>query len=126
MILRHAAETEAHSKQGIFPGAERLLHMGWKLFEQGRASGELQPVHDDPFHAASAVLGATVFYVSGFAALLPKADFKPLDSEQVAAHRRNSLQTVRLLLGIRAPRRKPLAAVTGRAKPARKSREPRR
>src|SRR5207344_2575499 len=56
LILRHAAEAEEHAAQGIFPGAEQLLRTGWALFEQGRASGELQPVHDDPFHAASAVL----------------------------------------------------------------------
>ena len=106
LILRHAAEAEAHAAQGLFPGAEQLLRMGWALFEQGRASGEFQPVHDDPFHAASAVLGATVFYVAGFAALLPSADFSPLATEQVEAHRRNALHTVRTLLGIRAPRSK--------------------
>jgi TetR/AcrR family transcriptional regulator len=111
LILRHAAEAEEHATQGIFPGAERLLKMSWSLFEQGRASGELQPVHDDLFHAASAVLGATVFYVAGMSALLPSANFKPLAPEQAEAHKRESLQTVRLLLGIRAPRRK-----TGRAR----------
>jgi TetR/AcrR family transcriptional regulator len=106
LILRHAAEAEAHATQGLFPGTERLLRMAWASFEQGRASGEFQPVHDDPFHAASAVLGATVFYVAGFAALLPSADFSPLATEQVETHRRNALHTVRTLLGIRAPRSK--------------------
>jgi TetR/AcrR family transcriptional regulator len=106
LILRHAAEAEAHAARGLFPGAERLLSMGWALFAQGRASGEFQPIHDDPFHAASAVLGATVFYVAGFAALLPTADFSPLAAEQVEAHRRNALHTVRTLLGIRAQRSK--------------------
>ncbi len=106
LILRHAAEAEAHATQGLFAGTERLLRMAWASFEQGRASGELKPVHDDPFHAASAVLGATVFYVAGFAALLPSADFSPLAAEQVEAHRRNALHTVRTLLGIRAPRAK--------------------
>lgn len=106
LILRHAAEAEAHTTPGMFPGTERLLRLAWATFEEGRASGEFQPVHDDPFHAASAVLGATVFYVAGFAALLPSADFSPLAAEQVAAHRRNALHTVRTLLGIRAPRSK--------------------
>lgn len=106
LILRHAAEAEEHAAHGLFPGAERLLRMGWSLFEQGRASGELQPVHEDPFHAASAVLGATVFFVAGLSALLPEATFKPLAPEQLATHKRNALQTVRLLLGIRAPRRR--------------------
>ena len=73
LILRYAAEAEEHPTQGMFPAAERLLRMGWSLFEQGRASGELQPLHDDPFHAASAVIGATVFYVSALALCSPPA-----------------------------------------------------
>jgi TetR/AcrR family transcriptional regulator len=105
LILRHAAEAEEHPTQGMFPGVEKLLHTALALFEQGRASGELEPVHDDPFHAASAVLGTTVFYVAALSRLLPRTDFDPLAPEQVAAHKRDALHTVRLLLGIRAPRR---------------------
>src|SRR5512134_1089065 len=102
LILRHAAEAEQHPTQPLFPAAERLLRMGWSLFEQGRASGELQPVHDDPFHAASALIGATVFYVSALSALLPLGDFDPLAPEQVAAHKRDALRTARRLFGIGA------------------------
>jgi TetR/AcrR family transcriptional regulator len=105
LILRHAAEAEEHPAQPLFPAAERLLRVAFSLFEQGRASGELQPVHDDPFHTASALIGATVFYVSAFAALLPPGDFDPLAPEQVAAHKRDALRTVRRLLGIGTPRR---------------------
>ena len=73
LILRYAAEAEERPAQSLFPAAERILRMGWSLFEQGRASGELQPLHDDPFHAASALIGATVFYVSALVPLLPPA-----------------------------------------------------
>jgi hypothetical protein len=100
IILRHAAEAEEHPT-GIFPGAESLLRAGWALFEQGRKTGELKPVHEDPFHAASAVLGATVFFVTGFSALLPNANFKPLAPKQVEMHKTNALRTLHLLLGIR-------------------------
>ena len=105
LILRHTAEAEEHPTQSLFPAAERLLRMGWSLFEQGRASGELQPLHDDPFHSASALIGATVFYFSALAPLLPPGDFDPLAPEQVAAHKRDALRTARRLLGIGAPRR---------------------
>ena len=105
LILRYAAEAEERPAQSLFPAAERLLRMGWSLFEQGRASGEIQPLHDDPFHTASAVIGATVFYVSALVPLLPPGDFDPLAPEQVAAHKRDALRTARRLLGIRAPRR---------------------
>jgi TetR/AcrR family transcriptional regulator len=102
LILRHAAEAEEHAAHDIFPGAARLLGTAWSLLESGRAKGELRPVHDNPFHAASAVLGATVFYVVGFSAFLPDADFGPPSSEQVNDHKQSALQTLRLLLGIRA------------------------
>jgi TetR/AcrR family transcriptional regulator len=102
LILRHAAEAEEHTSQGFAPSTDRFLQKAWALFEEGRASGELRPVHDDPFHSASAVLGATVFYVAALASLLPGDSFNPLAPEQMAAHKRDALRTVRLLLGIRA------------------------
>jgi TetR/AcrR family transcriptional regulator len=105
MILRHAAEVEEHPAQTFLPTADRFLREAWSLFEQGRASGELEPLHDDPFHTASAVLGATVFYVSALASLLPPGDFDPLAREQVATHKRDAIRTVRRLLGIGVPRR---------------------
>lgn len=103
LILRHAAEADEHAKQGILPAGERLISLAWSLFEQGRARGELKPVDDDPFHAASTVIGSTVFYVAALAPLIPNAPFKPLAPEQIAAHKRATLRTVRLLLGIAEP-----------------------
>jgi hypothetical protein len=100
LILRHAAEAEDHPTPGMFPGAEQLLQAAWALFAEGRASGEFNPVNGDPFHAASAVLGATVFYVSAMSSLLPNSGFDPLAPEQVAAHKSAALRTVRMLLGM--------------------------
>jgi TetR/AcrR family transcriptional regulator len=104
LILRHAAEAEERPDTPLFPAAERLLRLGWRLFDEGRRSGELRPLHDDPFHAASALLGATVFYVSALASLLPAADFDPLAPAEIAAHKRGVLRTARHLLGTGAPR----------------------
>jgi len=104
LILRHAAEADEHAMQAMFPGVERLVSLAWSLFEQGTKNGDLKPVHDDPFHAASTVIGATVFYVTALGPLIPSASFKPLAPEQTAAHKRNTLCTVRLLLGIAEPR----------------------
>jgi hypothetical protein len=113
LILRHAAEAEEHATKGMFPGVERLVRSAWSLWEQGRASGELRPVGNDPFHAASAVLGATIFYVAALSSLLPNSQFNPLAPEQVAAHKRDALLTVRMLLGIRA---EPRVAIGRRSK----------
>jgi TetR/AcrR family transcriptional regulator len=103
LILRHAAEADEHGTQGMFPAANHLLELAWSLFEQGRANGDFKPVHDDPFHAASAVIGATVFYVAAMAPLIPNANIQPLAPEKAAAHKRDALRTLRLLLGIAEP-----------------------
>jgi TetR/AcrR family transcriptional regulator len=105
LVLRHAADAEERPAAPLFPAAERLLRLAWALFEEGGRSGELQPLHGDPFHAASALIGATVFYVSALAPLLPPGAFDPLAPEQIAAHKRDALRTARRLLGIAAPRR---------------------
>jgi TetR/AcrR family transcriptional regulator len=120
LILRHAAEAGEHARKGMFPGAEALIGSAWSVFEQGRASGELRPINENPFHAASAVLGATIFYVSAMSSLIPNAEFDPLASEQVAAHKREALHTVRMLLGIRPSGRK--ARASGSQAPERKPR----
>jgi len=104
LVLRHAADAEERPPAPLFPAAERLLRIAWALFEEGRRSGELEPLHGDPFHAASALIGATVFYVSALAPLLPLRAFDPLAPEQMAAHKRDSLRTARRLLGIRVTR----------------------
>ena len=106
LILRHAAEADDHATGAMFPGVEDFVGAAWSLFEEGRASGELKPVNEDPFHAASAVLGATIFYISALGSLLPNAEFNPLAAEQMIAHKRDALRTVRMLLGIRVSRRK--------------------
>ena len=103
LILRHAAEADEHGAQAIFPGTEHFVGLAWSLFQQGTKNGDLKPVHDDPFHAASTVIGATVFYVAALAPLIPGSSFKPLAPEQIAAHKRDTLRTVRLLLGIAEP-----------------------
>jgi TetR/AcrR family transcriptional regulator len=107
LILRHAAEAEEHGPQALFPTAGHFVEIAWSLFEEARATGELKPLHEDPFHAASAVIGATVFYVAALAPLAPSSKFKPaFTPDQVAAHKQDVLRTVRLLLGISStPRR---------------------
>jgi TetR/AcrR family transcriptional regulator len=107
LILRYAAEAADRPAKHLFPAAERIVRQGWALFEEGRASGELEPLHEDPFHAASALIGATVFYFSALVPLLPPGTFDPLAPEQVAAHKRDAVRTARRLFGIRArPSRK--------------------
>ena len=103
LILRIVADGAEQPANGVMSDSNRIPMMFWALFEQGRKSGEFHPVHDDPFHAASAVIGTSVFYVAALAALVPHGQFQPLDPQQIAAHKKEALNATRHLLGI--PRR---------------------
>jgi TetR/AcrR family transcriptional regulator len=102
LILRYVADAKEQPPQDLLSTNNQMLLNFWSLFQQGKKSGELRPVHDDPFHAASAIIGTTVFYVAGLAALIPGGKFEPLDPKQIAAHKREALFMVRHLLGIRS------------------------
>ncbi len=107
LILRFVADGTEQPSQVVFINNQQLPVKFWALVQKGRKSGELKPLHDDPFHAASAVVGTSVFYVSALAALLPKGSFKPLDPKQIAAHKQEMLFETRHLLGIKArPKRR--------------------
>lgn len=100
LILRFVADGTEQPSQAIFSDNNRLPMRFWALFEQGRKSGDLNPVNDDPFHTASAVIGTTVFYVGALSGLVPHGQFQPLDPQQVAGHKREVLLATRHLLGI--------------------------
>jgi len=102
LILRFVADGVEQPTQRIFFDHDDITQKFWTLFEQGRASGEFKPVHDDPFHAAAAAIGTTVFYVAALTMLLP-GQFEPLAPEQIAAHKREAVVTLRRLLGIAEP-----------------------
>lgn len=100
LILRIVADGPEQLATGIFSDSNQIPQRFWALFEQGRKTGEINPLHDDPFHAASAVVGTTVFYVAALAALVPHGQFEPLDPKQIAAHKSEALHSTRRLLGI--------------------------
>lgn len=104
LILRHVADADEHPMQAIYPESDRFIQTAWMLVEQGIASGELKPLHDDPFHAASAAIGTTVFYVNALSVLIPTGTYDPLEPHQIAAHKKEAINTVRRLLGIGSKR----------------------
>lgn len=99
LILRFVADGVEQPTQRIFFDHDDITQQYWALFEQGRKSGELKPLHDDPFHAASAVIGTTVFYVAALSTLLP-GEFEPLAPAQVAGHKLDAVMAMRRMLGI--------------------------
>jgi TetR/AcrR family transcriptional regulator len=99
LILRFAADGPEPAALGAFIDGDRIRVAIWSLIEQGRKNGELRPLHDDPFHATSAIVGTTVFYVGALAALLPHGRFEPMDPIHATALKQEMLHTVRRLLG---------------------------
>jgi TetR/AcrR family transcriptional regulator len=100
LILRFVADGIEQTSQRIFIENPQIPQKFFELFEEGRKTGELKPLHDDPFFFASASIGTTVFYVAALATLVPNKQFEPLAPAQAAAHRRQALHLLRSLLGI--------------------------
>ncbi|AXQ30061.1 TetR/AcrR family transcriptional regulator [Solimonas sp. K1W22B-7] len=119
LILRHVADAEEHPMQSIYPDSDRFIGMAWGLFQKGIASGELKPLHDDPFHAASAIIGTTVFYVNALSVLIPNGTYNPLEPHEIAAHKAETINSVRRLLGIATAPPKAKAGAAGK-RPAKK------
>jgi TetR/AcrR family transcriptional regulator len=121
LMLRHITDSEQHPNRRVYPASDAFLRMTFALFEHGKKTGELNPIHDHPYHAASAIIGSTIFYASALAPLVPSGDFDPLSAEQVAAHKRDALRIARWYLGIGAkPRVRVHKPGTSRAKRAAK------
>lgn len=100
LILRFVADGIDQPAKRVFSNSEDVPMKFWALFDEGRRTGELNPLHDDPFHVSSAVIGTTIFYVGALSVLVPHGEFEPLAPEQIAAHKREALHAARRLLGI--------------------------
>ena len=100
LVLRYVTDIGEQQEQSIYPESNQLIETAWALFNQGCESGELRPLHENPFHAASVVIGSTVFYVSAITKLIPSGDFDSLSSKHIAAQKNETLQIVRFLLDV--------------------------
>ncbi|WP_372747351.1 TetR/AcrR family transcriptional regulator [Litorivivens sp.] len=100
LIMRFVADGYEQAPRNIFWDDQQLPRKFFDLFQEGRKSGELKPLNSDPFHAASAIVGTTVFYVGALSTLMPTDQFEPLAPEQAAAHKAETLRMLCNLLGI--------------------------
>jgi AcrR family transcriptional regulator len=98
LILRYAAEAEERPAQSLFPAAERLLRMGWSLFERAREW------RDQPRTTTPSTSQARDRRDRFLSPRWSPRHFDPLAPEQ-AAHKRDALRTARHLLGLRAAAR---------------------
>lgn len=101
LIMRLIADGLQPHAHGVFSDDNQIPMRYLALFEEGRSSGELHPVDDNPMLVASSVVGTAIFYVGALATLVPQENANtPLDQEQVAALKREVLRAMRHLLGI--------------------------
>ncbi len=98
-MLREAAGADPGVVPPLGGLGVKLLERGRDILHDGVRSGVLSPVHSDPFHVISAVVGSTVFYVAALRRLLPTMSFDPLQAGELEAHKKDVLSMVHLLLG---------------------------
>lgn len=116
LILRHIVDNEQHPNRRIYPASDAFLRLAFEMFDRGRQTGELDPIHDHPYHATSAIVGSTIFYTSALAPLVPSGDFNPLSPQQIAAHKRDAKRITRRYLGIKSKRQTPDRKVAASSK----------
>jgi TetR/AcrR family transcriptional regulator len=106
LVLREVADANREHGAGVLAQTRRLrqLIQSEVLDRPNRKQTKLAAI--DPVHMASAVAGATVFFVAATPMLVPDLGFDPLSREQLEAHKQEVLRIVQRLLGIRGPRRR--------------------
>ena len=104
LAIRECVDPDSETRAEMQAVAEPFLALLAATFEEGARSGVFRPAHPDPLHFASAVAGATLFYVAALPNVLPDLPYDPLAPEPLAAHERDVLEITRRLLGTRGPR----------------------
>jgi TetR/AcrR family transcriptional regulator len=102
LILREVADANRERGSGVLEQTQRLrqLIQHEVLDRPNRKETKLAAV--DPVHMASAVAGATIFFVAAMPTLVPDLGFDPLSREQLEVHKQEVLRIARRLLDIEA------------------------
>jgi TetR/AcrR family transcriptional regulator len=105
LILREVADAAPGQHPAVIAHTRPFFELVRKqVYQRPDAAGaSLTPI--DPVHLASAIAGATVFFVAAMPTLVPDLALDPVAPARLAAHREEVLRIVRRLLGIAEPRR---------------------
>ena len=101
LMLREMAGATPESEPAFAAHGRRMLALMEKVLAAGRRSGAFHPI--DVLHLASALAGATVFFVSVMPTVAPRGSFDPLSPERLSRHRRELHAISRRLLGVEEP-----------------------
>jgi len=99
IILREAAGATAERPPAILRHIAGFHALGREVFEATRDDPLARSAPIDPVHFASAIAGATVFFVAAMPVLAPETGIDPLAPAQLATHRAEVLRIARRLLG---------------------------
>jgi TetR/AcrR family transcriptional regulator len=104
LILREVADAAPGHRPAILEHTQPFFELVRRqVFE--RDTGETERFSaSDPIHIASAIAGATVFFVAAMPTLVPDLSFDPVSADHLSTHREEVLRIVRRLLGTRGPR----------------------
>ncbi len=102
LLLREVADANREHGAGVLEQTQRLRQLVQHevLDRPNRKQTKLAAV--DPVHLASAVAGATIFFVAAMPTLVPDLGFDPLSREQLEVHKQEVLHIAQRLLGIEA------------------------
>lgn len=102
LVLREVADANRKHSTGVLEQTRRLRQLVQHevLDRPNRKDTKLAAV--DPVHMASAIAGATVFFVAAMPTLVPDLGFDPLSREQLDTHKQEVLRIAQRLLDIDA------------------------
>ncbi len=104
LLLREVADATPQRRSELLPHLRPFLELAERVRKELRASDLDVPAPVDPVHFASAIAGATVFFVAAMPALVPDLKLDPLSPHQLERHRQDVLRIARRLLGTPGPR----------------------
>lgn len=109
LLLREVAGATPDRQPAVLAHLAPIRDLVQQFIDDIRADGlrPSYPVH--PAHAASAIAGATVFFVAAVPSLVPDAGFDPMSPTHLDVHRRELLDITRRLLGLEADPARPEA-----------------
>jgi len=99
IILRETADAARERPAAILHHLPPFHALGRELFAASRDDPLVRAAPIDPVHFASAIGGATIFFVAAMPVLVPGSGLEPLEPAQLASHRAEVLRMARRLLG---------------------------
>ncbi len=104
LLLREVANASPERSSELLPHLRPFVKLVERVQRELRGRELDVSALVDPVHFASAIAGATVFFVAAMPTLVPDLKLDPLSPRQLEMHRQNVLRITRRLLGTRGPR----------------------